>query len=129
MFTIFLFQEKPENPPSLASTVYVPEEYSFCDDLKDLLKNSNFVVLSIVISLINGVYMSFGATINTQLAPYSFTDTHSSIGGAAYIVTGIVGSFFITRYVDNTKKYKRVILILTWGATLSAICLNVTLRW
>jgi FLVCR family feline leukemia virus subgroup C receptor-related protein len=65
-----------------------------------------------------GVYTCLGAIINDLVSKFGFKSTDSSIMGACFIISGLVGSFIFSGLLDKHKKYLlqlRVVCFFTLG--------------
>mmetsp|Transcript_11360 Transcript_11360/g.19148 ORF Transcript_11360/g.19148 Transcript_11360/m.19148 type:complete len:448 (-) Transcript_11360:58-1401(-) len=114
---VFLMKERPEEFPSEAAREKFSrkEEYSQMKDLRELVKNWNYIFLSLNFMMLYGVYTCLGAVINNIVAPYGFTATDSSVLGGAFILSGLVGSFFFSALLDKRQQYLKIVRIICFA--------------
>ena len=111
---IIFFKEKPEKPPSKSQENKDMGEKSFCafcDGLKELKQNKNFIYLLISLSCVVG-YINMVATIfNAYMALYKISDENASYTSAISNVAGIIFAIIVSRIIDKFKLYKKSIII------------------
>ena len=113
---IFFYKEKPEFYPSKAAQQATSVEFSMKNDLKKLIKNKNYLFMLLTYSLLYGVYTCLGAVINNLVTPYGFDSTASSIFGAVFIVSGLIGSFIFSSILDKYQAYIKILRIVCFGS-------------
>mmetsp|Transcript_23459 Transcript_23459/g.36141 ORF Transcript_23459/g.36141 Transcript_23459/m.36141 type:complete len:171 (+) Transcript_23459:863-1375(+) len=100
--TLIFFREKPKYYPSkIAKNSMTKKKYSQVKDLKMLGRNCNYYLMVMTFMSLYGVYTCLGAVINNIVSPYGFTATDSSILGATFIVSGLIGSFYFSAMLDK----------------------------
>jgi len=99
--TILFFKERPKLFPSEAAKNVLRAKFEFCRDFKLLMKNKNYVVLTISYTMLFGGFTSIGAMVNTLVTPFGFTPADTSIFGGAFIFAGLVGAFLMSTLVDR----------------------------
>lgn len=83
------------------------------------MKDRNYIILFLTVTVCWGCVSSFFVTIPWQLKPYGFNSNDVAIVLLAANGLGLIGSIFVGIYVQKYKKYKRLLMILIVGATLS----------
>jgi hypothetical protein len=78
-------------------------------------------------NMLYGIYTCLGAIINNLVFPFGYTSTATSIFGATFICSGIIGSMIFSLYVDKTNKYIRTLRIIAFGSLGSTALIWVTL--
>ena len=108
---IIFFKEKPEKPPSKSQENKDINKKPFCDELKELKQNKNFIYLLISLSCVVG-YINMVATIfNAYMALYKISDDNASYTSAISNVAGIIFAIIVSRIIDKFKLYKKSIII------------------
>ena len=85
-------------------------------DLVIIIRNRNYLLLVIVYAMVFGVYSCLGAIINNLASAYGFTSVDASIFGAAFIISGLIGSFIISSFLDKYKAYIKALRIVCFGS-------------
>ena len=124
---LIFFKERPKDFPSEAAKNTQNTKFNFMRDVTLLIKNPNYVWMTLVFSSLYGVYTSLGALINPIVKPYHFTAADCSVIGATFIMSGLIGSFFFGFLLDKYKKYLLILRIVCFGTFLSAIFIFLTL--
>ena len=70
-------------------------------DLGLIIRNKNYIFLTITYMMLYGVYTCLGAIINNLVSSYGFSSVDSSIFGAIFIICGLVGSFVVSGFLDK----------------------------
>lgn len=91
-----------------------------------LFKNRNYVLHVIVTAMVFGVYSCLGAIVNNLAIAYGFTSVDASIFGAVFILSGLVGSFILSGFLDKYKKYLSALRIVCMGSLFWGACLRFT---
>ncbi len=120
--TIIFAKEKPDSPPSAAAS-RKEEPMNFWVNLKLLLANRSYLLLSITFAMLYGIYCSFGAVVASITAPFDYTALDNAIFGGVFIVFGVLGSFVLGVYLDKSAKFK-FLIIMTSGLSLAFILLG-----
>ena len=115
--TLIFAKEKPESPPSAAAS-RKEEPMNLAQNLRILLRNPSYILLSISFTMLYGIYTSLGAVVAAITAPFGFSGTDNAMFGAVFIFFGVFGSFVIGSYLDKTAKYKLLINLTSGGAIL-----------
>lgn len=76
------------------ATAERPVKLEFKKDIKELLKNKNYVILVCAYTFLYGIYTSLGAVVSYITEPY-FDPKYNSIFAPIFIIFGIVSSFVI----------------------------------
>lgn len=125
--TMIFFKERPKMFPSDAAKNTKNTKFDFMKDLGLLLRNPNFIWLCLVFASLYGVYTSLGALLNPIVSPYHFDAADSSVIGATFIISGLIGSFFFGFLLDKYQKYLLVLRLVCFGTMLSALFIFLTL--
>lgn len=127
-FWVIFYKEEPAHfPSSAAKSAKKKSEFSLKDDMRLLLRNKNYILMTISFCMLYGVYTCLGAIINTLVSPYGFTSGDTSVFGATCIVSGLVGSFIVAALLDRYKKFLLTIRVLCLGSLLATSLVNYTL--
>lgn len=89
-------------------------------DLKILLKNKNYIFMSLCFTFLYGVYTSLGAVVSFITEPY-YEPSDNSIFASVLIVCGVLGSFIISVILDKYAAYKLSLLILCFGTIITVV--------
>lgn len=107
---LFLFKNKPKNPPSFAAEVQPSKSY--LQDLKTLFKNKNYLILLLSISLAYGCLSCFTTIVEYLVLPFKYEQPEklaSSILLVAMAVGGVSSVVFII-ILKRTKAYKKILM-------------------
>lgn len=122
---IVWFQERPSIPPSIsASEVREP----LCKSLALCFKNSNFLLVFLGFSLIQGTFGTLVTLLEAITSPYGFSSFDNSILGIIFIVVGVAGSLIIGCEVTATNKYKLTCFIACLLTLLTLLIFTFTLE-
>ena len=83
------------------------EDHSYCEAIKHLWKNKNFMVLALSYAFMYGVYCATGSTMSNIMNPFGYTPTDISIIGGCCLATGIVGALLVGVFLDCTNWYRK----------------------
>ena len=111
----FLAREKPDKFPSKAAKSMINTEFDFKGDLKKLMRNKNYFWITICFMMMYGVYTTLGAIINNLVEPKGYTASDSSIFGASFILSGLVGSFVFSALLDKYQRYLLQLRVICFG--------------
>ena len=64
-------------------------------------------------------HTALGAIVSSLTKPYGYQASENSALGGIYIVSGVIGSFMMSTFIDRTQKFKLVTRIITFGAILA----------
>ncbi|CDW79334.1 UNKNOWN [Stylonychia lemnae] len=103
-------KDKPKNPPSL-SAMRIEPKLQFGKEIKNLVSNKSYLLLSGTFTFLYGIYTSLGAVVSSVTTPFGFNAVDNSIFGATFIFFGVVGSFFFGVMLDKTAKYKFIVCL------------------
>ena len=113
---LFFYREKPPTYPSKSAMSSESEQFDFKKDLKALLANKNYIFMVISFNMLYGIYTCLGAIINNLVHPFGYTGSDSSIFGAVFIFSGLVGSFVASSILDKTQLYLHSLRFVVFGA-------------
>jgi FLVCR family feline leukemia virus subgroup C receptor-related protein len=77
--------------------------------------------------MLYGVYTCLGAIINNLVTAYGFSSVDASMFGAIFIVSGLVGSFVISGFLDKYNAYIKILRIVCFSSLFWGSCLRFTL--
>lgn len=97
-------------------------------DLKLLMKNKNYIILTLVFTLVYSVYTCLATVISPISEPYGFDPTDASIMGACFVLSGVVGSFMISIMLDKYKCFLKSIRFICFGSLISALGIYFSLK-
>uniref|UniRef100_A0A3B5Q8P0 FLVCR choline and putative heme transporter 2 n=1 Tax=Xiphophorus maculatus TaxID=8083 RepID=A0A3B5Q8P0_XIPMA len=114
ILVIFVFQERPKLPPTLAQASarsMPPEDYSYVASILRLLRNKPFVLLIVSYGLNVGCYYAVGTLLNRMIIErYPGEEVNAGRIGLTIVVAGMVGSLICGIWLDRTKTYKQTTL-------------------
>ncbi|XP_054826974.1 feline leukemia virus subgroup C receptor-related protein 2 isoform X2 [Eublepharis macularius] len=116
ILVIFVFQEKPQYPPSRAQALIhtaAPEEYSYLQSILRLFHNVNFVLLVVSYGLNTGCFYALSTLLNRMvMMHYPGEELNAGRIGLTIIVSGMVGALISGIWLDRTKTYKQTTLLV-----------------
>lgn len=65
-----------------------------------LLKNKNYILISIIFTVLYGTYNSFGAVVSSLTKPY-YNSEYNAVFGVTFIFSGVTGSFIFGVLLDK----------------------------
>ncbi|KAG8504432.1 Feline leukemia virus subgroup C receptor-related protein 1 [Galemys pyrenaicus] len=114
LLTVIAFKEKPRYPPSQAQAALQsspPEEYSYAQSMKSLLRNVPFLLLLVSYGIMTGAFYSVSTLLNPIiLTYYPGEEVNAGRIGLTLVVAGMVGSILCGLWLDHTKTYKQTTL-------------------
>ncbi|CAB1330910.1 unnamed protein product [Coregonus sp. 'balchen'] len=137
ILVVFVFQEKPEIPPTLAQAQarnIPPEEYSYMASILRLLRNLPFMLLVISYGLNVGCFYAVSTLLNRMIIEhYPGEEVNAGRIGLTIVIAGMVGSIICGIWLDKTKTYKQttlaVYLLSFVGMVVYAFTLNLGHLW
>lgn len=125
---IVFFKEAPEFPPSHSALMRKNTgSFSLKSETAALLKNKNFLIYSVVFSMVYSMYTALGAIINGLIEPYGFNIKETSICMVCLVVSGILSSFATGVLLDKHKTYLNLIRVLNFFTFFGVASTNYTL--
>lgn len=114
ILVIFVFQERPELPPTQAQAIarsIPPEQYSYTASILRLLRNKPFILLIISYGLNVGCFYAVSTLLNRMIiAFYPGKEVEAGRIGLTIVIAGMVGSLICGIWLDKTKTYKQTTL-------------------
>ncbi|XP_040267281.1 feline leukemia virus subgroup C receptor-related protein 2 isoform X2 [Bufo bufo] len=111
---IFVFQDAPPLPPTLAQAVQhssADGHYSYKLSILRLLKNKNFILLVVSYGLNTGVFYSLSTLLNRMVTEhYPGEEVNAGRIGLTITVAGMCGALVTGFWLDRTKTYKQTTL-------------------
>ncbi|XP_073783785.1 choline/ethanolamine transporter flvcr2a isoform X2 [Danio rerio] len=110
LLVVFVFQEKPETPPSLAQVALrnMPTgQHSYLAYIARLMCNKPFILLLISYGLNVGSFYAVSTLLNRMIIEhYPGEEVNAGRIGLTLVVAGVVGSLICGVWLDKTKTYK-----------------------
>ncbi|XP_023684257.2 choline/ethanolamine transporter flvcr2a [Paramormyrops kingsleyae] len=114
ILVIFVFQEKPDIPPSQAQVIarsIPPENYSYATSILRLLRNRPFILLIVTYGLNVGCFYAVSTLLNQMiLEHYPGEEVNAGRIGLTIVIAGMFGSLICGLWLDKTKTYKQTTL-------------------
>uniref|UniRef100_A0A8C1WN10 Feline leukemia virus subgroup C cellular receptor family, member 2a n=1 Tax=Cyprinus carpio TaxID=7962 RepID=A0A8C1WN10_CYPCA len=137
LLVVFVFQEKPEIPPSLAQVAlrHMPTaQYSYLASISRLFRNKPFILLLISYGLNVGCFYAVSTLLNRMIIEhYPGEEVNAGRIGLTLVIAGVVGSLLCGFWLDKTKSYKEttlsVYLLSFVGMVIYAFTLNLGHLW
>lgn len=116
ILVIFVFQDAPKKPPSLAQAALlsVPlSQYSYKQSILRLLTNRNFILLVVSYGLNTGAFYSLSTLLNRMITFYHpGEEVNAGRIGLTITVSGMCGALLTGLWLDRTKTYKQTTLFV-----------------
>ncbi|XP_068608181.1 heme transporter FLVCR2 [Brachionichthys hirsutus] len=136
---IFVFQERPEIPPSLAqaqarNAPSQNQDHSYTASILRLLRNKTFMLLVTSYGLNVGAYYSISTLLNRMIIEhYPGAEVMAGRIGLTLVIAGMVGALISGIWLDKTKTYKKttvaVYLLSLVGMLVYTFTLNLGHLW
>lgn len=123
---IILSREKPSTPPSHAAS-HKQEALDFKKELKKLISNRSYFLLTISFMTIDSICTAMGAIVASLTLPYHYSSIENSLCGGLFIVFGVIGSFILSVYLDKYPRYKLTIISISFLAVFANAAAMLTL--
>jgi MFS-type transporter involved in bile tolerance (Atg22 family) len=88
---IFIVRDGPPTRPSSNSNSN-DKEFSVVKEFKLLIRNKNYIYLCIAYSFIHSNTTALGSMMSSLTRDYGYSGSDNGLFGAAYIISGIIGS-------------------------------------
>ncbi|KAF7669124.1 hypothetical protein LDENG_00241000 [Lucifuga dentata] len=134
ILVIFVFQERPELPPTQAQAHAharsIPsEQYSYTASILRLLRNKPFILLIITYGLNVGCFYAVGTLLNRMIIEhYPGEEVNAGRIGLTIVIAGMVGSLICGIWLDRTKTYKQTTLAVYFMTLVGMIVYAATLN-
>ncbi|RUS89594.1 hypothetical protein EGW08_002612 [Elysia chlorotica] len=133
---ILLFRDRPPEPPSRAQQLAVEAAIhdNYLQSLLRLVKNRNFVMLTLAYGINTGSFYGISTLLNAIILGY-FEDEEQNAGkiGLTIVLCGIVGSVLAGIWLDKTKTFKEtttgIYLLSILGAVVFTFTLDLGRIW
>ncbi|KAG8448955.1 hypothetical protein GDO86_015865 [Hymenochirus boettgeri] len=113
---IFVFQDAPKKPPSLAQAALLAiprSQYSYKQSILRLLRNGNFILLILSYGLNTGAFYSLSTLLNRMiLTYYPGEELNAGRIGLTITISGMLGALLTGLWLDRTKTYKQTTLLV-----------------
>ena len=110
-----IIRDRPSKPPSLVA-LKEPDEPRFFQNLKIALKNRDYVLLLVVFTMIDGVFVLFGVVIDPYLEGLGYTTTDASIVGGLVVLIGVIACIVSGLLLDKYPKYLLFTRMICFGS-------------
>ncbi|XP_032322341.1 feline leukemia virus subgroup C receptor-related protein 1 isoform X2 [Camelus ferus] len=131
ILTVIAFKEKPQYPPSQAQAVLQdspPEKYSYVKSIRNLFKNTPFVLLLVTYGIMTGAFYSVSTLLNQMiLTYYEGEEVNAGRIGLTLVLAGMVGSILCGLWLDYTKTYKHTTLTVYISSFVGMVIFTFTL--
>jgi MFS family permease len=117
---LFIILSK-EHPPTPACPPDQEERSLVFDGLKQILRNSGFILLMVIFFIGLGVFNAVTTWIEELISPRGFSSTQAGITGGLMVVAGIVGAVILPTLSDRYRKRIPFILLTLAASTLGLI--------
>ncbi|XP_026197174.1 feline leukemia virus subgroup C receptor-related protein 2 isoform X2 [Anabas testudineus] len=132
ILVVFLFQERPELPPTQAQATarsIPPEQYSYIASICRLLRNWPFILLIITYGLNVGCFYAVSTLLNRMIIEhYPGEEVNAGRIGLTIVIAGMVGSLICGVWLDKTKTYKQTTLAVYFMSLVGMIIYAATLN-
>ena len=91
------------------------------------MSNRSYILLTITFTSLYGIYTSLGAVVSSLTKPYHYGATDNAIFGGVFVFFGVLGSFVFGVLLDKYQKFKLLINITGFCASVSIACCYLTL--
>jgi hypothetical protein len=122
---LFLAEEKPVNPPSFSAT-QPPVTFDFKVELKELIKNRNFVLLTLAFGTMYGTSACLSAVVSSLTLPFGYHAKDNSLFGAIFVISGVAGCAASGIIIDKTRKYRKACLYICMLTTATFLLIFIT---
>ncbi|XP_048046305.1 feline leukemia virus subgroup C receptor-related protein 2 isoform X1 [Megalobrama amblycephala] len=137
VLVVFVFQEKPKTPPSLAQVALrdMPMgQNSYMASISRLFRNKPFILLLISYGLNVGCFYAVSTLLNRMIIEhYPGEEVNAGRIGLTLVIAGVVGSLICGIWLDKTKTYKQttlsVYLLSFVGMVIYTFTLNLGHLW
>ncbi|XP_043841939.1 feline leukemia virus subgroup C receptor-related protein 2 [Dromiciops gliroides] len=131
ILVIFVFKEKPQNPPSYAqylSYTMEGQKASYFEGIRRLMKNTNFVLLLISYGLNAGSFYALSTLLNRMvISNYPGEEVNAGRIGLTIVIAGMFGAMISGIWLDRTKTYKQTTVVVYSMALVGMVVYTVTL--
>ena len=107
--TVILLREKPQTPPSSSC---VSAKQDLFKSLKQILSNTNAMLLAFTFGCVLGFANTYGSTAGVLCESLGYSDSTSSLFGAVFITGSIVGAGIFGTIVEIYKTYKTATCVI-----------------
>ena len=111
-FIIIFARERPPTFPSYSAS-RKQEHGRTRVEVRKLMKNKNYMILSLTFGCLYANTHSIGAIISSLTEPYGYTGKNNALFGGIFIISGIIGSVIAGVVLDKLKKFKFIVLMIT----------------
>jgi MFS family permease len=124
---LFLIREKPPSPPSMVATKPRPVQ-TFREAFWGLVGNNNYMLIFLYFNCVNSVAI-YNAEIEPFTNQYDFTLGQQTIASIVNCVAGISGSIMLGKYLDKSKKFKVMQIVIAIAISVSILSTFLLLKF
>lgn len=112
---IFIIKERPTKPASALSIGKRP--FNFSTDVKFLIKNPSYILLTCSFSFIFGIYLTVGNLVGPLYAFSGYSASKISMVGVIFVLFGVIASMITGVLLDKYKKYLLFLRLICFAST------------
>lgn len=102
---VLFYKERPKYYPSKVAKYSKKEERNFMRDFKTMIYNKNFRIFAASFMLLYGQYMTKSAILDNMCDHYGYSTRQTSIIGAIFISTGLIGTIMVGVLLAKCDRY------------------------
>ena len=121
--TLLMFREKPTYPP--AKLALVKKEITkdgLSDDIKELMRNKEWIRTAWIFTVILGTWISLGNLLTPLFGDLYSASQISTIGGV-FVLFGVAGTVTAGIIIDKTQAYIKIIRLICIVCSIMAMLL------
>jgi len=111
-----------EDPNQLRSEHEQVPELGIKDTFRELMKNTNLLILASISGILQGIFNTFGTVAGELLSAAGYADYCCCICGALYIGGGVVGAAIYGCILSKTQAYKKAMISQCIASIAVLIC-------
>ncbi|XP_065195232.1 solute carrier family 49 member 4 homolog isoform X1 [Sycon ciliatum] len=120
---VFTLKTEPKSAPSHSSAI---PRLEFRPGLRKLIRNTPYIVISVVYGLINGLFSGWGAVLSLILGMYGVSQRESGFIGFYSTIAGGFTGILMARIADKySRRHKELILVVLVGSIFAFLALSV----
>ncbi|XP_068110608.1 heme transporter FLVCR2 isoform X2 [Hyperolius riggenbachi] len=132
ILVIFIFQEAPPHPPSMAQAALLSapdSQYSYKRAIVHLLRNRNFILLVVSYGLNTGAFYSLSTLLNRMVIEhYPGEEVNAGRIGLTITIAGMCGALITGFWLDRSKTYKQTTLAVYVMSLVGMVVFTFTLN-
>ncbi|GAB6025023.1 Major facilitator super domain-containing protein 7 [Chamberlinius hualienensis] len=132
LFGLTVRESKPPKPPSIgaakAELIHRENAQSYLKHLKKILRNKNFMILTLAIGGGMGLVSAMQTMMAQILCPWGYDDDIAGLCCATMVLGGFIGAAVFSIIAEKTKRYEEIIKYGFSGAVLLTIVFTLLTR-